>query len=576
MKNFNIKKLNYIILVLLLIIYIVLLLGIIKIQYNALTSIEDINIYNAISQYNWKYWFEESNNFQTIFALFLQYIDINYLYKNGILPIIINIIFMFFLTILIITIINDTFKLKDNHTIFIKKVLIFSTIIITLSTIQDSSIIWIFNQQIFASYFFPLFSYYLLMKFSLTNNNKYFYTLLLSSLMIIISTPYYFSALFVLILLGFIFKIGWLKNLILFTLILVSIFIYYDNIPNIEDILSLTNSNITSQELLFFLNYLGSLFSYISFEPCIATSSIVAGLIVLGTFFYFTYLVITKKSTNEVYWVILAFLFFYFLTAFSNLSETNTNNIIIFKNQYITPSLIAWSLILILYIHHFNKEKIIQRRLLTISMTLVIGLFFYQVYTYTQYKKNIDELKVGVATLKLGIYDQRCLNSITRSVYLMKYIPSNESDKQMSIFTVNDIKEKIIKEKIIKEKNSFNFSKKINKSIIKSSSIILKGGLDKIKVIDKKKNIIKIIGWVYNEKDKKVPNWLIVLNENKNFIGYIITGESREDVGSIYGKDSEESGFIGYIKYLETPSTIFMVDDLGEQVFKVKYPKLKN
>ena len=102
MKNFNIKKLNYIILALLSIIYIVLLLGIIKIQYNALTSIEDINIYNAISQYNWKYWFEESNNFQTIFALFLQYIDINYLYKNGILPIIINIIFMFFLTILIL------------------------------------------------------------------------------------------------------------------------------------------------------------------------------------------------------------------------------------------------------------------------------------------------------------------------------------------------------------------------------------------------------------------------------------------------------------------------------------------
>ncbi len=583
MQNFTIKKFESIILIilsLLSLIYIGLLLGIIEIHYNALSSIHSTSIYDAVSQYNWKYWFEESNNYQTVFAIFLQFLDMNYLYSKGILPIVVNISFIFFLTALISIIIRNIFPSKENHTTLIQGILIFSTIIILFSAMQDSSIVWMFNQQLFAAYFFPLLSYYLLMKFSITKNNRYFYALLLSGMMIVISTPYYFSALIVLLLMGYIFKIGWLKNLLISTLIILSFFLYYNDISNSTAIASLLNADMAYKNFLYILNYLGSLFVYVSFEPCFATSSIFGGIFILGTFIYFSYLAVTKKVTDQLYWVILAFLFFYILTAFGSLTEINNSNIVIFKNQYMTPSLIAWSLILILYIHHFHTIQVIQRRILTISLTLIVILFFYQIFTYQQYKKDISKLKLEAIALKLGIDDKRCMSNITNSVYIMMYSPHKESKKQMSMFTITDIKAKAIQNKanLLKEKNPFYFRNEDTKNILEESkpdSIrsdqALQGALDKAMQTDKNNNIIKILGWVYDAKEKKVPNWLMVLDENSNIIGYIITGVSRKDVEMKYGKDAAGSGFIGYIRYSKTPTTLFMVDESEKKILEVKY-----
>ena len=160
------------------------------------------------------------------------------------------------------------------------------------------------------------------------------------------------------------------------------------------------------------------------------------------------------------------------------------------------------------------------------------------------------------------------------------YSPSKESKKQMSIFTVNDIKAKFVENKVnlLKEKNLFNFTNEATKNLLARNKLVstssnqaLQGGLDKIILTDKKKNIIQILGWVYDAQEEKVPKWLMVLDENGNIIGYIITGTIRKDVEMQYGKDSVESGFIGYIRYSKTPSTLFMIDELGEKILEVKY-----
>jgi len=289
---------------------------------------------------------------------------------------------------------------------------------------------------------------------------------------------------------------------------------------------------------------------------------------------------LTRKITDILYWVILAFLFFYILTAFSSLAEINNSDIVIFKNRYMTPSLIAWSLILILYVHHFNTTQVTQRRILTVSLTLIVVLFFYQIFTYRHYKKDISELKLVVVALKLGIDDKRYMKNITRSVHIMMYSPSKESKKQMSIFAVNDIKTKIIQNKVnlLKEKNLFNFTSEATKNFLAENKLVstnsnqaLQGSLDKAMQTDKNNNIIKILGWVYDAKEKKVPNWLMVLDENSNIIGYIITGVSRKDVEMKYGKDAVGSGFIGYIRYSKTPTTLFMVDESEKKILEIKY-----
>ncbi len=575
MQNFIFKKFEYIIFFLLSLIYILLLFGMIKIHYHELASITDVNIYDAMKQYNWKYWFEESDQYQTVFSEFLQFMDMHYLKSSDIIPIVVNISFIFLLAGLISVIIYTVFHAKENHNTLMPLVLVFSSIILLFSAIQDSSIVWMFNQQLFAAYFFPLLSYYLLVKFSITRNNRYFYALLLSAIMIVISTPYYFSALIILLLLGYVFKIGWFKNVLIFILILLSFFIYADEVLNSAIIWNLLNGDIVTKIPLYVLSYLGSLFVYVSFEPCIATSSVLGGIFIIGTFIYFSYLSVSKKVTEPMYWVILAFLFFYILTAFASLAEIDASNVIIFKNQYMTPSLIAWSLILILYIHHFSTTQVTQRRVLTFSLTLISVLYFYQIFTYRQYKEEISELKLAAVSLKLGMHDKHSLKSITRFVYTMMYCPSKEFQKEMSIFTVNDIRADIIQNKIhlLKEKDPFNFIDEAIRNRLGSPSTdhILKGAIDKKTLINKEKNIIQIHGWVYNMKEKKVPHGLIVLDQDGNIIGYVITGNARKDVEMEYGKDASGSGFSGYIKYSKIPSKLFMVDELEKEILKVKY-----
>ena len=152
----------------------------------------------------------------------------------------------------------------------------------------------------------------------------------------------------------------------------------------------------------------------------------------------------------------------------------------------------------------------------------------------------------------------------------------------MSIFTFKDIRAESMRNKVnsLKEKNPFNFTiatikNKLagNKLVSVSSKQTLQGSIDKISPIDKKKNIIRIIGWIYDMKEQTVPRWLIVLDENSNVIGYIITGRPRKDVEMQYGKNATGSGFIGYIRYLKTPSTLFIVDELGDKIFKEKYQR---
>ena len=94
MHYFNIKNFGYILFSILSLIYIILLFKIIGMQYQALNSITGTSIYDSITQYNWKYWFEDSSSYQTPFAILLQSIDVNFLQGKGIFPIVINISFI--------------------------------------------------------------------------------------------------------------------------------------------------------------------------------------------------------------------------------------------------------------------------------------------------------------------------------------------------------------------------------------------------------------------------------------------------------------------------------------------------
>jgi len=58
MITIDMKRFYYTVVILLSVIYVLLLFGMIKVHYQELISLNSIDIYKTIEQYNWKYWFE--------------------------------------------------------------------------------------------------------------------------------------------------------------------------------------------------------------------------------------------------------------------------------------------------------------------------------------------------------------------------------------------------------------------------------------------------------------------------------------------------------------------------------------
>ncbi len=555
-------------------IYVFLLLSMVVSHYLELITISGTNIYEVIPQYNWKYWFEGEVYATTYFSEFLQFIDIHYLHSRGIVPIIVNIGFIVATAYLVMKIIYELF---DTEHSFTKLILVLMSIVLLFSSIQDSSIVWRFDQQLGAAYFLPLFAYYILLRFSSNEREEVFYLLLLSAVLIVFTTPYNISALIVLFLLGLCINASRLKKFLLILPLLLAFLLEYREIYNKQIILELFGSmKAVGGSLHYLLTYLGSPFVYISFEPCCATSSVVAGVFMIGTFVYFIYLWCTKRVTESSYAVILAFLAFYILTALSSLNTAKNIHIAVFKNSFMTPSLIAWSLVVILYIHFFRRKLTVKRRLMVGVLTLITVLYGYQIKTYIEYRQDNVKSKLAIAAIQLGIDDQYFLKEINRLVYVMRYLPQHKTDQKMSIFTVNDIRMKILQhqKRFLEKMTPFKLQDEM-KAFVPSTTLktdrVMRGALDKITYIDNKSRIVRLTGWIYNIDKKEVPDWLIVINAQKQIIGYIITGLPRKDVAQIYGGNALRSGFVGYMKSPKIPTEVLIVDDIEKSVVRAMY-----
>ena len=574
MKHLNIKLLYTSLILLLAIAYVFMMLYMIGSHYTEISSTPHGDFYEAMQQKNWKYWFEGTSYLTTPFSDFLQFIDEDYIHSNGMIAIVVNIVCMIASVFLLTKIVYELFG-KDKT--FVRRILPFVIIVFLFSSLQDGSIVWNVNRQLFTAYFFPLLSYYLLVRYSVSKSKILYISVLVSTILIIFTTPYYFAALTVLFFLGLSMDLDRTKKLLLAIPLLVSLSSYpHQTGESISAAIGLFSSfSETMRTLHYVCIYLGSPFVYISFEPCLATSAILSGCFMVMTFVYFLYLWISKQISERIYSSILAFLAFYILTAFSSLSMEKTGTVI-FRNAFMTPSLIAWLLVIILYLHFFLSKPTIYRRIVVAVLTFVTVLYGYQIRTYDEYRQGNPELKSAIAALQLGIDDPYFMKRATRLVYLMRYIPVKPADKKMSIFTVNDLKNHFLnnRKNLLNDVRLFEITDQIRKlpvTTIFSGGMHLRGSLDEI-VKDKGRNdIIKVRGWIYNARKNNVPKWLVVLDPQRNVIGYILSGTKRKDVENIYGTNALRSGFVGYIKSKTKPNKLWLVDEVDQEVIHMEY-----
>ena len=568
-KIFKLNKILYVVFILLAVIYIYIAFRVSYSHYKYITFNDSKDIYSVISQYNWKYWFETSF-LKDYLSNFIKYIDINYLHTYGVLALIINFLFMFSIFLVLYSLLQNVFTRENRGNILIS-IILFSSFIFIFSLTQDYSIVWMFTKQQFASIFFPLLSYYLLIKFSLDSSRKYLYILFIVNI-IIISTTYSTISLIVFLLLAYITKIDRFKFLFIAILpLIIDIFIKFDEISSFISNIGIVLHSYGIEELLkFILNYLGAIFSDISCSLCFATSTIVSSILLILSFIHISYLLFYKKI-NRYYITIWGFLLFFILSAIYDMQMLHNKYYIVTIKSNASFSIISYILIFIFYISYYINNENVFRRFIIILITFTAFLYLYQIkYIYNNHN-NMDKYQLQIFNIKANIDDPYMLNELLNNIYINFYTPKNREIKKITIFNLDKIKEKIIKRdslKYVEDKKIFNKFKKFKKKL-PISNLGYKFSIDNITKIEN--GLYKIIGWIYNKKDKKVPNYILFVDSNRDIVGYGMTGLPRKDVYKKFGEKSYRSGFRGYIKSNKIPKELYITNDKMNQILKLNY-----
>jgi len=520
-----------------------------------------LDFYVKVENGNWKAWFAQHNEHRTIFSNILFYIDIHYFGGTNVFLMVTNVILMSLLALLLINIINDLFQSNKQKYYNIKLLLYFISIVMMFSWIQEENIIWGFQSQFFAAYLFPLLAFYLLMKSSLKKNNILFIASIVAGVISVGTMANGVLALPILFILSLLLRENIFKSVLILLVTSIVLYLYFHDYksPGGHGSISDTLVHHPKDFFKYLFSYLGGIFYYLSNENKFVPQ--LAGIFLLLSSFLFTYLVLSRKNINKFYFVGLAFLLYYGGTAFGTAGGRALFGIDqAFSGRYMTPSLIAWSLLFILYAHYFrDKEKMIKL-ISIIFIVISIILIGYQKKVFQYPENEIFNKKIAALSLEMGIRDEPYIKKIFPFIDWVIDISKDPIQKNLSIFGYEDIRD---------------VSLKMGTSINHLPKNSLIGHLDNVSIIKEDNKALRLNGWIYDSDLNSIPSQLFVVNDKKKIIGCILTGFNRIDVKIAINKKAYKSGFVGYIINTNLKDKIFLVDLKSSKKLEINIQQTK-
>lgn len=519
-----------------------------------------LDFYVKASDGDWNAWFAQHNEHRTVFSNLLFFIDIHLFGGKNIFLLIANFTLMASAAWLIIVIIKEIFidLSEDNTSRYLPLIMGLFSIVMIFSWIQKENIIWGFQSQFFAAYFFPLLSFYLLVK-SVDKNSIFLY---ITSLFVgVVSAGTMANGVMtlpILLLLSLLLKNNFIKSALIFVISLGIFYLYFNDYhaPGGHGSLLGTLLNHPKDFFQYIFAYLGGIFYY-TFGRMSHLIPQFFGIVMIAASLFFTYVAVIKENTNQYYFVVLGFLLYYGGTAFGTAGGRAIFGIDqAFASRYTTPSLIAWSLLITLLFHYFKNNQIIVKSLLGFIVIISISLTVLELRAVKDNSDSLMDRKIGALALEMGIRDETYIKTIFPFVDWIVTMAREPSLRNISIFDYKDIKDV-----------SLMIGQTIN-TLPKNNLI---GHIDEITTILEDPNTLRLKGWIFDQDLKQIPKNLLIVNQNYKIIGYALVGYSRNDVGDRINKKALESGWIGYAFQSAITEKIYLVDRANNKKLALQY-----
>jgi hypothetical protein len=489
--------------------------------------------YNQVIDGNYAIWWAPANEHRILLARLFFWLDLRFFHGK--------IIFLYFVNYFLVTssIIIFYYLIKEalpnNANQKFRLVIISFLSILLFSLIQQENIFWGYQSSFFLAQLLPLISFFLLY---LSNSfKKYsFYLYLFSAIVGFACAGSMANGLLafpMLIMMAIFLRMKWLKIIGLLMCFFIVLYLYFHSYQSNDHLIdNLTHHFIQCSQ--FVLVNLGGPIFYM-FETKNFIYAGFAGAFFIGSFIFFTYKTLFQKpEKKELLLTLLIYILYIIGTAVLAASGRLIGGSIgAVTSRYMTPVLMGWSALFILYAIYF-KQKLTESRCALIALLFIpILLFPIQLSALNSQRAFNFEQLIAALALEMRIPDKDQVELTYPHLHSV-FVTSEPSIKRnLSIFGNPLIK---------------GIRNTIGQKQLKKSGIACWGTIEVVAKIAGEPHYDRISGWLFDPIAKRVPASLFVVDKNNTIVGYALTGNPRPDVVSfIKNKKANYSGFKGYI-----------------------------
>lgn len=496
-----------------------------------------LNFYMDVSDGNISAWWAKHNEHRIIIPRILFWIDFKYFTGTMWFLVAVNYLIVFASAVLFWRILRAAAATEKPATAEI--LLGFFVTAWLFLWIQGSNLSWGFQSQFFLAQLLPLCAFYCLQKSIVaTHPNRHFFVACSLGLASLGTMANGVLALPLMTLYALIMRHGVIRIGILASLSVIMPYLYFqDSQPSLlhDKSLELIKQNPLSLAH-YVLLYLGSPFYFLSGKGAFGKLvAIVASLFLVGSSAWFAVKSLYKPSENALKLALLLFILFIGGSALG----TATGRLVLGVDQamsgrYTTPIIMAWAALLLLYLPTvLATVKAKGEKVLLPFAVLAFPLVYMQFLAVSSQDETLFERKIAALALELQVNDQKQISN----VYIHKVERSlaaaqKASALNLSIFGVYPFRDA---------------REQLGVVMPQITLPICQGRLDKVEAIEGDAQFVHVSGWIFNDANNTMPQFVRFLDSQHRVVGYALSGLTRQDQADIIGKNALKVGFKGYL-----------------------------
>lgn len=476
-------------------------------------------------------WWAQHNEHRIILARCFFWLDFVFFAGRGWFLILVNYLLQAIVCMLFLTILKDSKQEKHTWIGFFLIAWLFSWI-------QKENLAWGFQSQFILAQLLPLAALYFLHRsvHICADLNKWFVLAVISGVLSIGSMTNGVLALPIMTVYAMLTRMGLLRVAILgiasaFTLG----FYFYDYVAPVGH--GSLGQAIRSNPLgllHYVVVYVGGPFSFGSYRAGMWAAS-VAGVFFIGSSIFFALKVLNRPREETLRLALLAFILYIGGTALGTAGGR-----LIFgveqalSSRYMTPSLMVWATLLILYLPQINTLRVSFQNKLWVAFAVLLFLMLPKQLEPLLFKKDaIPDRQLAALAIELSVKDSAQIKYVYPNVSHILNMTKKPIAENWSIFGVQPIKDQ---HEILRTKLD-----------IVNATDTCRGAIDEIGKIDGELQYLTLRGWIFDPVLNKAPEYAYLVDSVGTVYGVALTGFDRMDVTNAISPKARYSGAKGYL-----------------------------